>query len=184
MTDDFDVTKNAIAFRLSRQLAIEYGHVAPTPDELAKMRADAVAAWERNRAAWDDLEAFRRLLADAAGDPKETPLASRLLAEHEAVEDDRGELTCRTCPCPDGEEGTEWPCPVVRSIADAAGLKDFLPEPFTPSRPYPEPPTIPDDGWVSTMAAARRARQASMEAFTAAAVANRGPIVYDAPNDG
>lgn len=108
--------KNYVAMRISREMALIYGMVEPTPEEAAEMaRNRAEYATERAEAAEEMTVAMMRLdeLAD--------PFARAALDLH--APNERHECSA----CWRGDEHADWPCETVDAIATVAniGLPDM-----------------------------------------------------------
>lgn len=104
------IKKNAIVYRVSREMAVSEGLVKPTPEEVAKHNADAVFTWNRMREEWAVYEAARDALAAIT-----EPLARMVLDLHAINDSDE----CSGCDYAGWEgEAPEWPCRTVRAISE------------------------------------------------------------------
>ena len=114
--------KNSIAIRLSREEAVGYGLVEPTPEEAAE-RAERSRLHDIKRAAaWEVYDAARPAL-DALTDP----VARSVLDLHrsETVEHPR----CEGCDMNGYDaERPYWPCRTVQAVAHHHGIE--LPDPW------------------------------------------------------
>jgi len=107
------IKKNSIAFRISREMAIDYGMVEPTPEEAAKRDAE-MAVWRRKQR--DDRAAFLVAIEALRGKGGATQVIFDL---HSPNLTDRYTVTC---PGDDysGYDGEppEWPCPTIVALAE------------------------------------------------------------------
>jgi hypothetical protein len=109
----FEVRKHGTTVQVSRDMALDYGLVEPTPAEKAQRDAWAAEYAQRKQAATEALPVFVAAL-DAVTDP----VARVVLDLHK---DDRG-----SCAGDDysGYEGEPpgWPCRTVEAVAAALGI--------------------------------------------------------------
>lgn len=112
-----DFHANAIAFRVSREQLLLYGHAQATPEENAahheeqrRWHAESVTDWEVYDAARGALDAL------------EDPVERCMLTLHSSATVDEPE--CRGCDQGYGDSGPPaWPCSTVRAIADQHGIR-------------------------------------------------------------
>lgn len=111
-----DFERNTIAFNVSREMAVDYGLVEPTPEESAQ-RAARTAEWKRK-------DALRRQ-ADvdmlAALRAKDDPATDAMLDLHQSTGDSYPECHGDDFSGYDGER-PEWPCRTVLALAKVHGV--------------------------------------------------------------
>jgi hypothetical protein len=101
--------KNAIAMTISREMALDYGLVEPTPEEAAE-RAEQAREWRlREEQAWRIFDAMVPRLA-ALTEP-----ATRAVLNLHANNDAEGGPACDECYI--GDDRAPWPCDTVKAIA-------------------------------------------------------------------
>lgn len=117
-----EVYKHSVAINLSREMALDFGLVEPTPEEAEKRAQEAREHRAKARASWEVYDAARPAL-EALTDP----IARKVLDLHAA--DSIEGPKCQGCDI-DGYEAEqpEWPCATVELIADHYGIQ--LPDPW------------------------------------------------------
>lgn len=112
------VRKVSYVVPVSREQAVEYGLVEPTPEERAEHARVAALAAVRRRTAWATLTRAQAALAAVVD-----PLSRSLLDLHTHTSE--GRPRCEGCDVE--AEQPEWPCRTVQEIARHHGIE--LPKP-------------------------------------------------------
>lgn len=112
--------KNAIHMRISRELALDYGLVEPTAEELAE-RDEADRKWQARRQAAQLRKGEILAALDALRTKGDT--ISAVIAHHAPDEDRR---YCQGCDMGCSCEAADWPCSTVALILDRAGALDGI----------------------------------------------------------
>lgn len=108
MSDPLSLTKHSVAIRISREMAVAFGHVEPTPEEAAESAAAAQRHREAQAHSWALYDAARPLL-----DAIDAPVARSILDMHGPSTIERPQCT----ECDGGDDYAMWPCPTVERIA-------------------------------------------------------------------
>lgn len=114
---DVDMLGNSYTFTVSREYALDFGLIEPTPEELAERNARSHRFHIEQRATRAEFLAAIAQLREAGG------LATAILGLH--APDTEGQWAS---PCPgcdySGYEGEppEWPCRTVRLVAEHHGV--------------------------------------------------------------
>ncbi len=130
MSGESFVKKHGYVIQLSREMALQYGVVEPTPEERAERDARHAAHLEEKAAAQAELPA-----ALAALDAIQDTWARRILDLHGRDADTyRVGWVCSGCDM-DGYEAErpEWPCRTTATIAE--GFDITIPDPMLFERP-------------------------------------------------
>jgi len=103
---------------MSRELAIDYGLIEPTPEERAEAERSR-AAYERRKAEQEARTAALRAALAAVTDP-----IARAVLDLHAEQDGVAWTTCAGCDT-DGydAEAPPWPCRTVDAVAEALGIE-------------------------------------------------------------
>lgn len=114
---------NTITFAVSREMALDFGLVEPTPEEAAE-RAARTARWEGWRARHRAQQATMVAALNETGDA----VTTAILALHSSNGSEYPE--CQGCDFSGAEsEPPEWPCRTVLELARAHGIPE--PEPYS-----------------------------------------------------
>lgn len=138
---------NSFVYRVSREEAIAYGHVKPTPEEVEHHNTESRVRWEKSVAEWEEADRFRSALADVTD-----PVARVVLDLHRPLDDDTAE--CDHCVRGEYGDHEPWPCDTVEAVSQALGIKP--PDAWLGHRPGPEPHEMPPEGYTPIVPPLRR----------------------------
>lgn len=114
---DLTPKKMGMVVQVSREQAIDYGYVEPTPEEVAQREALTARYVASSRAAWAEYEVTAAAL-EAVAEP-----AVRAVLDLHAPDMNTFDVTC-SADVYDSEMGDHetYPCETVRAIANAYGI--------------------------------------------------------------
>ena len=112
--------KNAYAIRITREMALDYGMVEPTPEERAKRDAER-EEFARRKAA---LQARKGEILHALDRLADDPTLGHIVRHH--MPDDDARRYCRGCDMGCSCEAAAWPCSTIALILDHHGGIDRL----------------------------------------------------------
>jgi hypothetical protein len=119
-TRPFDaIRKNSIAIRVSREMALDFGMVKPTPEERAA-RARQAARFR----AWRERHAEQEAAMVAALREQTDPVTAAMMSLHAPNRLDwSGSTVCDGCDYQGYEaDPIEWPCRTVYTLATVHGV--------------------------------------------------------------
>ena len=109
--------------QVSRELALDYGLIEPTPEE-RRQAAEDRRKWQ----AWQKRQNKRTADGLAALIAIKDPLAQRLLNLHNRARGHDGRyMSCNSCSI--GDDEVDWPCITVLVIAEHHGIQMVEPGP-------------------------------------------------------